>query len=77
MTEQGLRKLSSADKFLMAGNLASIAGVALISIGSLLRMVQRKELPSTIFFGMSVRMYGMPDILMSRSYFSENSSTSG
>ncbi len=51
MTEQGLRKLSSADKFLMAGNLASIAGVALISIGSLLRMVQRKELPSTIFFG--------------------------
>ena len=50
MDGQGINKLSIADKFLMAGNLASILGVALVSTGSLLRMIQREELPDKTVF---------------------------
>jgi hypothetical protein len=50
MNGNHVKKLSNADKFLMAGNLASIIGVALVSIGSLLRMVSSEELPATPVF---------------------------
>ncbi|MAX67667.1 MAG: hypothetical protein CME66_12085 [Halobacteriovoraceae bacterium] len=54
MNGQGRKDLSNADKFLMAGNLASIVGVALVSVGSLLRMIQKEELPDTTVFNSQV-----------------------
>jgi len=48
MNGNQLNELTIAEKFLMAGNLASIIGVALVSTGSLLRMVQNSELSESI-----------------------------